>query len=182
MIKINLLPTKRKPARKITDLQKQMILGGVILAGVGAGMRYYTSFLNKKITSLQQQRDADNAKIAQQVNLLREVTTVEDEKKKVTEKIDIIEQLKKNQQGPVRMLDEISRSVPPGIALTSLSEVSGNINITGDAFTNEDIVKFVENLKSSPFLQDVYLLESSLTPEKGIEIYRFKLQLMYKGI
>ena len=182
MIKINLLPTKRKPARKITDLQKQMILAGVILAGVSVGGFYYNITLNKKIAELQQQRDADTAKIAQQENLLKEVKNVEDERKKVTEKIDIIEQLKKNQQGPVGMLDEISRSVPAGIALTSFAEVSGNININGDAFTNGDVVKFVENLKSSPFLQEVYLLESSLSPEKGVEIYRFKLQLKYKGI
>ncbi len=182
MIKINLLPTKRKPSRKISEFQKQMMLGGVILGGVVTGMVVYTISLNGKISERQQKRDMAKTKIAQQENMLKEVKNVEDERKKVTEKIDIIEQLKKNQQGPVRMLDEISRALPNGVALTALAETVGNINISGDAFTNEDIVKFIDNLKASPFLQEIYLLESSLATEKGVEIYRFKLQMKYKGL
>lgn len=182
MIKINLLPTKRKPARKMTDLQKQAVLGGLVLGGVVTAMILYTASLNQKISERQKKREATKAKIAQQETMLKEVKNVEDEEKKVTEKIDVIEQLKKNQQGPVRMLDEISRAVPKGVAITAITESAGNINMNGDAFTNEDIVKFVENLKSSPFLQEIYLLESSLAKEKETEIYRFKLQMKYKGV
>ncbi|MDH4161949.1 MAG: PilN domain-containing protein [Nitrospirota bacterium] len=182
MIKINLLPTKRKPSRKITDLQKQAVLGGLILGGVITGMVLYTASLNQKIAQRQQKRDATKTKIAQQETMLKEVKNVEDEEKKVTEKINVIEQLKKNQQGPVRMLDEISRAVPTGIGITSITEAAGRININGDAFTNEDIVKFVENLKASPFFQEIYLLESMLAKEKETEIYRFKLQMKYKGV
>lgn len=181
MIKINLLPTKRKPARKITEFQKQMVIAGAILVGVAAGMVYYTMELNRRIDERKQKRDATKATIAKQENMLKEVKSIEDEEKKVTEKIEIIEKLKKNQQGPVRMLDEISRAVPTGVALTSMVETAGAINIGGDAFSNEDIVKFIDNLKSSPFLQDVYLQESSLTVEKNVEIYRFKAQMRYKG-
>jgi len=182
MIRINLLPTKRKPARKITEFQKQLMIGGIVLVGLFLGLGYYAISLNSKISELQSNRDAAKATIAKQENMLKEVKNIEDERKKVTEKINIIEQLKKNQQGPVRMLDEIGRAVPTGVALTSLAETSGSISINGDAFANEDIVKFVENLKSSPFLQEVYLLESSLTADKNVQIYRFKLQMKYKGI
>ena len=182
MIKINLLPTKRKPPRKVTELQKQIIIGGVILAAVGAAMVVYLLTLNSKIASKQQQKMLASRKVTEQDNMLREVKNVEEERKKVTEKIGIIEQLKKNQQGPVRLLDEVSRALPNGVDLTALIEQSGNINLDGEAFSNEDIVRFVDNLKASPYLTDVYLLESARATFEGYDFYKYKLQFKYKGL
>jgi len=113
--------------------------------------------------------------------MLKEVKTVEEERKKVAEKIGIIEQLKRNQGGLVRLLDEVSKALPLGVNLTAMSEKSGQVNIEGTAFTNNDIVRFVENLKSSPLLADVFLLETVQTTQEGIEIYKYKLQFIFKG-
>ena len=52
MIKINLLPSKKKPAKKITELQKQLILGCLILVLVLAGMWFYYGSLSNRIESL----------------------------------------------------------------------------------------------------------------------------------
>jgi type IV pilus assembly protein PilN len=182
MIKINLLPTKRKPPRKVTELQKQLIIGVIVSAAVGGGMLLYFFNLNGKIAARQQMRQQAQARVAQQDNMLKEVKNVEEERKKVTEKIGIIEQLKKNQQGPVRLLDEISRALPNGVDLTSLVETAGNINLEGEAFTNEDVVKYVDNLKTSPYLTDLYLLETSRTNREGYDFYKYKLQMKYKGL
>jgi len=182
MIKINLLPTKRKPARKVTELQKQLIIAVVVVGGVFSGMAFYYISLNSKIASREKDLATAKAEVARQDNMLREVKNVEDERKKVTDKIGIIEQLKKNQQGPVRLLDEISRAIPATAAISNMTEVSGSINITGEAFTNEDVVKFVENLKASAFFADVFLLETSQVAKEGYEIYVYKLQFRYKGL
>jgi type IV pilus assembly protein PilN len=181
MIKINLLPTKRKPPRKVTELQKQLVIGIVVMAGVAGAMVFYYFNLTGKIAAREQQRQLANAKVAEQNNMLKEVKNVEEERKKVTEKIGVIEQLKKNQQGPVRLLDEVSRALPNGVDLTSLEEKNGEITISGEAFTNEDVVKFVDNLKASPYLTNVYLLETSQSVVESYEIYRYKLSFRYKG-
>ena len=182
MIKINLLPTKRKPPRKVTELQKQLIIAVVVVGGVFAGMAFYYFSLNAKISSREKERAAAMAEVARQDNLLTEVKHVEDERKKVTDKIGIIEQLKKNQQGPVRLLDEISKAIPATADIISMNEANGNINISGEAFTNEDVVKFVENLKASAFFTDVFLLETSQAVREGYELYVYKLQFKYKGL
>ncbi len=182
MIKINLLPTKRKPPRKVTELQKQFIIAVVVIGGVFAGMAFYYISLNAKISAREKERAAAMAEVARQDTMLREVKNVEDERKKVTDKIGIIEQLKKNQQGPVRLLDEISRAIPATADITSMTEAGGNINLGGEAFSNEDVVKFVENLKASAFFTDVYLLETSQKAKEGYEIYEYKLQFKYKGL
>ena len=182
MIKINLLPTKRKPPRKVTELQKQLIIAVMVLGGVAAAMAFYTIALNARISAREREKAAATAEVARQDNLLKEVKNVEDERKKVTDKIAIIEQLKKNQQGPVRLLDEVSKAIPNTVDITSLTEAGGNINLTGEAFSNEDIVKFVDHLKASPYLSDVFLLESSQKTKESYEIYEYKLQFRYKGL
>lgn len=182
MIKINLLPTKRKPPRKVTELQKQLIIGVVVLGGVATGMALYFISLNGKIASRIQQRAAAMAEVARQDNMLKEVKNVEEERKKVTDKIGVIEQLKKNQQGPVRLLDEISRAIPVSADIISMAESNGNVSITGEAFTNEDVVRFIDNLKASPYCTDVTLQETMQSMVEGYEVYKYKLQFKYKGL
>ncbi|MGE5172917.1 MAG: PilN domain-containing protein [Betaproteobacteria bacterium] len=186
MIKINLLPTtakgKKKAPKKVTDLQQQLILGGLILAVVLAGMWFFWNMQKNTIAALQKDIVSAEATLRQQENTLREVRNVEEERKKVAEKIAIIEQLKKNQSGPVRLLDEISKALPLGVNLTSLTESSNNVNLEGEAFTNNDVVRFVDNLKASRFLTGVMLRETSRVNVAGTDIYKYKLQFVYKGL
>lgn len=183
MIKINLLPTKKKPPRKVTELQQQLLLGSLILALTGIGMWFWWDSLNTKITNLTRDKAAAEAKIREQDNLLKEVKIVEDQRKQVTDKIAVVEQLKKNQTLLVHLLDELSKALPKGVNITSLSEKSGQIDLTGTAFTNNDIVRFVENLKACQYCTDVFLLETAQqAAQEGIETYSYKLQFMFKGV
>ena len=58
---------------------------------------------------------AAEARIREQENMLKEVKTVADERKKVTDKISVIEQLKKNQTMLVHLLDDVSKALPQGV-------------------------------------------------------------------
>jgi len=181
MITINLLPTKRKPPKKITELQQQIVLGMLILVLAGIGFLYFWTQLDNRIETLERNKAAADARVSEQDNMLKAVKTVEEERKEVADKIGVIEQLKKNQSSLVRLLDEVSKALPQGVNLTSLSESSGQVNIEGTAFTNNDIVRFVDNLKASPLLADVFLLESAQGAQEGIEIYKYKLKFVFKG-
>jgi len=182
MIKINLLPTKKKPPKKVTELQQQLILGVLILSLAGVGMWSYWNSLSAKIDALSRTKTAAEARIQEQDNMLKAVKTVEEERKKVNDKIAIIEQLKKNQGSLVHLLDEISKALPLGVNLTSLSERSGKVDMEGTAFTNNDIVRFVDNLKASPYCSDVFLQETVQSALDGIDVYKYKLQLTFKGV
>ena len=91
--------------------------------------------------------------------------------------------MKKNQTLLVHLLDEVSKALPKGVNITSLSEKSGQIDLEGSAFTNNDIVLFVENLKACQNCSDVYLLETAQqSAQDGIETYKYKLQFIFKGV
>jgi type IV pilus assembly protein PilN len=182
MIKINLLPTKKKPPKKVIDLQQQLLLALLVMTFTVIVMVYFWKKQQNTITMLQQEKIAAEARVQQQDKMLNEVKNVENEQKKVAGKIEIIEKLKKNQAGPVRLLDEISTTLPRGVNISSLSENNNNISIDGMAFTNEDIVRFVENLKASPFLSGVTLLETSQAKQEGVDTYKYRMQFLYKGL
>jgi type IV pilus assembly protein PilN len=182
MIKINLLPTKKKPPKKVMDLQKQALLAALILILIGIILWYFINRQKAQIATLQNEKNAAEVRLKEQDNTLKEVKNVEDERKKVAEKINVIEQLKKNQSGPVRLLDEISKALPLGVNLSSMTEGNNNINIEGEAFTNDDVVRFVDNLKASRVLAGVMLLETSQTKREGYEMYKYKIQFAYKGL
>ncbi|MGE5808516.1 MAG: PilN domain-containing protein [Nitrospirota bacterium] len=181
MIKINLLPAKKKPPKKVIDLQQQMLLGVLIIILLVMGMWFFWNRQANKIATLQKEKIAAEARVRDQENVLKEVKNVEEERKQYKEKIGIIQQLKKNQSGPVRLLDEISKALPPGVNVVSITESNNNINIEGQAFTNNDVVRFVDNLKASSLLAGVTLLETSQAKLEGIDVYKYKLQFVYKG-
>lgn len=182
MIKINLLPTKKKPARKVSDLQKQLVAGAVIFGAIFAAMAFFYVYQQDTISALERKKTAAEAKLREQDNMLKEVKNVEEERKRVLEKIEVVEQLKKNQAGPVRLLDELSKALPLGVNITSMTESSNNVSIEGQAFGNHEVVRFIDNLKASPLLTGVNLLETSQTKAEGIDIYKYKLQFTYKGL
>ncbi len=181
MIKINLLTTKRKVPRKVTELQQQMVLGVLILILVGIGTGYYWNALNQRIDKLKKEKAVAEARLREQNNMLKAVKTVEAERKTVSDKIQIIEQLKKNQRGPVRLLDELSKALPTGVNLTKLAENNRNVSIEGDGFSNNAIVRYVDNLKASSFLSNVYLLETRQARLAGVEIYKYKMRFRFTG-
>lgn len=182
MIKINLLPTKKKPPKKVIDLQQQVILAVLVLILVLMALGYYWKTQNDRIAALEKEKAVAEKQIADQNNMLKEVKNVEDERKQVFVKIEIIEKLKKNQAGPVRLLDAVSAALPKGVSVSMLSENNNSVNIDGEAFTNDEVVRFIDNLKASSLLKDVMLLETSQTTKDKIDIYKYRLQFVYKGL
>jgi type IV pilus assembly protein PilN len=181
MIKINLLPTKRKPPKKLTELQQQLVLGLLLLTVTVGGIAFFWMKLTAQAVELQGKVNTAKATVADQKKKLEKVANVEEDRKKVLEKIGVIEQLKRNQSGPVKLLDKISKALPKGLNLTSLTESVGVLNIEGTAFSNNEVVHFVDNFKADPFFSEVILLESRQSKIENIDLYQYKLQFKVKG-
>src|SRR5205085_360766 len=112
---------------------------------------------------------------------VQEVEDLEKKKRLLEDKNRIIEQLRKNQGGPVRLLDYLSQSLDPlKVWLTSVDGDS-QVTVSGKALTNDDIVEFINNLQRSNYFSSVMLDESRQGIDEGLTVYTFKLIMKVKG-
>jgi type IV pilus assembly protein PilN len=178
MIRINLLPEKRK--KKSAKIYSDLIRGAVILVLTIAFLGIFTFHLSGKISDLKDDKATKEKKLADLKVLLKEVENYEKDNQSYREKSAVIKQLKSNQHVPLRLLDEVSVHLPKGVWITSLGDNGGTIDITGYAFTNADLVSYVQNLKSSQYLKDVALIESRRSALGEVSLYVFRLTFRMK--
>jgi type IV pilus assembly protein PilN len=178
MIRINLLPVpKARKIKKQAEMRSQYVLAGLVLVIVVIFCGYSWYDLNKRVKDLEAKKAKSTQELKQLKEKVKEVESYEENKKTLQEKNAIIEQLRKNQSGPVHILDEISAGVDPlKLWLESLNVKGNSVDLTGKAITNADIVEFVKRLKASKYFSEVTLLESRQVVQEGISIYQFKIQ------
>lgn len=180
MIKINLLPVKKKRKPKV-EIPKIPILPMVLVTAVtliAVGFVWFT--VESKISKLKTEKASKEKTLADLKTKIKDVENFEKDNKKLEEKKNIIEQLKKNQSGPLRLLDELSSCLPERVWLSTLNESGGTVSVEGFAFSNSDIVIFVNNLKGSKYLSDVGLIESKQTAQEKVPVYNFKITCKVK--
>lgn len=180
MIRVNLLGTERARARTrtgVTEAQK-VTLGAalMILATVGyMGWRYWT--IQQETTRVNQEV-ANAEQVALRLkNVLAEVDRFEAYRAALTQRVGLIEQLRRGQTGPVHMLDEISRALPDRVWLVQLSEKANLVTIEGRTMTHGDLTGFVANLQNSDyFRRPVDIVSSTTETDPQGELVRFVIR------
>ncbi|HEV8611273.1 MAG TPA: PilN domain-containing protein [Thermoanaerobaculia bacterium] len=183
MIRINLLTEARTAAaRKKTGLLPSgaRLNNLILLGGVALGL-LYIGVMALILTSKNRHLDEDIARANEEVARLRsiidEVKGYEDKKASLEAKIQLINNLKTNQKGPVRLMDEISKALPDLVWLTDLTVSGQQVNLKGRTLSPNAVATYLENIKKSPFFaepvfrnlgreggsQGLYVWEMSLT-------------------
>lgn len=185
MIKINLLPEKKKKKARVAipkiaipkiTIPSVPILPMAVVSVITLVVLGFLWFsIENKISVRNAEKKTKEKTLSELKAKVKEVEYYERDNKNFEEKTNIIEQLRKAQSGPVRLLDEISTGIPERVWLSSLNESGGTINIEGLAFSNSDIVLFVNNLKDSKYLTDVFLIESRQTSQEKLSVFQFRM-------
>jgi Tfp pilus assembly protein PilN len=162
MIKVNLLtgakrePVRRAPALKMEGFagsQNLLLLVILALALAFAGWRYYS--LTAESERLNQDLDIARDQLKKVEDDRKAIEVLKTKKAAFQKQIDIITNLKNNQQVPVRLLDEVSRNLPDFLWLVSMQEASNQLTFSGKATTPNAYANFYNNLDASPFFQEV---------------------------
>ena len=175
MIRINLLPTKK--ILRIPPVFSYGLVAVVILVTL---LLVSGLYLSNKVSKMVADVNAKEKRLEDLKLAIKEIQNYEKDNQEVRDKTLIIEQLKKNQVVPLRLLDESSEMLPKGVWLTLLTDKEGFINIEGYAHTNYDLVGYVQNLKGSKYFTDVMLVESRQTEIDLFSVYKFKLTFRIK--
>lgn len=184
MIKINLLSEGRRPvaARKKTassggfdlrgiDPGSLALVGAILLAlVVSLGHNFLLGRSMKRIEGQVREAQAEVDKLAP---IIAEVDQFKAKKAKLENKVDIISQLKANQQGPVQIMDEISRALPELLWLDQMAVSGQTITLSGRAFNTNAVANLLENLDRVPEFQEPVLQDASQSGQTYSFVIRF---------
>jgi|WetSurMetagenome_2_1015567.scaffolds.fasta_scaffold00686_13 type IV pilus assembly protein PilN len=185
MIRINLLAERKqqnkpKKAEIVVSAEGRKslalpVLLAIIIAGTCfvVGLAYF--LLNMNVEGLTSEYSDNTAKIAEYKKKIEEVKKYEELNKAIEARTNLINSLKKSQATPVRLLDDISKLLPDDVWITSVTYNSPQAVVGGVAFTNNEVVAFVDSLKKSADYTDVYLEESKQGTVDNVDVYIFKL-------
>jgi len=121
--------------------------------GLLAAAGYY--FWYKRELSQRQEIVAQKAQEAQKLEaIIKEVEEYQRRKDSLQQRIDLINQLKQNQKGPVRIMDQISRDLPDLVWLDAMDISGGRIAINGRGLNPNAIALFIENVKRDPYFEE----------------------------
>jgi type IV pilus assembly protein PilN len=152
MARINLLPW-REELRNEKQRQFLSILGLVAVLGIVVVFAYkYTVGLqierqNSRNNFLQMQINELNGQI-------KEIKKLEEERRKLIERMEMITSLQKSRPQVVHIFDEIVRAVPEGLNLNSITRKGDELTIIGSAESAPRITAFMRKIESSPWFDN----------------------------
>ncbi len=150
MANINLLPW-REEERSERQRQFVSVLGLVAMLGVVVMWSVYTFYSGKT----DNQRNRNNylqSQIRKLDTKIKEITTLESERKELVDRMELIQDLQKSRPQIVHLFDEIVQSMPEGMNMTQIERKGKNVFFSGVAESNPRISNFMRNLSASQWI------------------------------
>jgi type IV pilus assembly protein PilN len=156
MIKINLLSEGKRPAavRKARvpaglklegkDVGPWMIAVGVLIGIIAVVVAW--KLADTRLTEKGNEVAAAQREVDALASVIKEVDDYKAKKGELERKIGIINDLKANQQGPVRLMDYVSRALPELLWLDRMKMTANLVEVEGRAFNTNAVANFIENL------------------------------------
>jgi Tfp pilus assembly protein PilN len=129
------------------------IIGGCFVLGLllGAGYWWYE---HSELVKKQDEVSRKQAEAQKLEAIIKKVDDYQKQKDTLQKRIDLINQLKQNQKGPVRVMDRISQDLPDLVWLDKMTVSGGAISLSGRGLNPNAIANFVENIKNDPLFEE----------------------------
>jgi len=163
MAKINLLPWRE-------ELRKQKKQDFIAVLGLSVmGTLAIFGLVHIYISGLQEYQEQRNKILQDEITLLEqkivEIKAIEEKKRKLLAKIDLIQKLQESRPEIVHLFDEIPKSTPDGVFLTKFTQTGVDLIFEGKSQSNARVSAFMRAIESSPWLE-LPILDVIKSPEK----------------
>jgi type IV pilus assembly protein PilN len=150
MARINLLPW-REERRKARQTQFNIIAGvtggvGVltVLAALGA--------MNEAISIQNDRNKFLTDQIAFEDKQIEQIKDLQETKQRLLARMQIIQQLQQSRPIVVHLFDQLVKTLPPGVYLTSVTQNGDNLAIQGNAESSARVSTYLRNIDASDWL------------------------------
>ena len=150
MARINLLPW-REERRKARQKEFIGMLGLAVVAGVLLSV-LIVSFYSGRISTQTARNEYLRGEITKVDAQIKEIEALDQKKAKLLARKDVIEKLQANRSQMVHLFDSLVRTIPDGVALTSIKQEGDILTLNGRSQSNARVSTYMRNLESSGWM------------------------------
>jgi len=197
MIRVNLLGTKEAPAAGGTVVdygpaggersESKGIVVAVAILGLAVAAivvqwlsmtRQLSQWLSmtRQLSQLDEEINQLTAEKNRLAPIILEVQKYQAKLAELEEKEKLIERLKSEREGPVRMLDALSSELPDFVWLTQLQQRGPQVTIDGMAASYVSIADYIRKLEDNEWFHNVELIDAKVDQKQEQEFTQFQLR------
>ncbi len=179
MAKINLLPW-REQRRSGREREFYMMLGAAAIAAVLAWL-LWGYWMGMRVDNQEARNTYLKGEIHQLEGKLTEIKELENTKSKLLARKQIIEQLQASRSQMVHLFDELVKTIPEGVRLTSLKQTGDTLALQGVAQANGNVAAYMRNLDISPWMKSSDLQRTEVKGGDQSNRYEFGLNVRLRS-
>ncbi len=188
MPRINLLPWREAERKRRQQEFIAMAVGGVIFALIVGAIVHWQ--IAQQIANQKARNALLNREIKELDKQISQIKELEKTKENLIARMEIIQDLQRSRPGIVHLFDELVKTIPGGVYLTSLQQKGKTIIVEGKAQSNARVSAFMHNIENSAWIGNPTLLlidnqdkgprTTGNNPMEMIGLSRFRLQFQQK--
>jgi type IV pilus assembly protein PilN len=155
MPQINLLPWRQQERVRT---QREFTLAVTAVLMVSAAVTLFTSWgISAAIDRQQERNRLLKHEISELDKQITEILGLEAEKQRMRARMDVVERLQRSRPEVVHVFDQLARTVPDGLYLTSVKQSDRRLELRGFAQSSTRVSTFMRNIEASQWLADPQL-------------------------
>jgi type IV pilus assembly protein PilN len=152
MPRINLIPWREAERKRKRQEFGVGALGALVAAGAIAFL--VNLQMSAAIDNQNERNQYLKGEIAQLDKQITEILALEQQKQRLRARIQVIEQLERSRPEIVHVFDQLVRTIPDGVNLTSLKQSDRKLTLKGLAQSSTRVASYMRNIDSSEWLMD----------------------------
>lgn len=172
MPSINLLPWRAELRKR---RQNEFLIGLAGALGLAVVVTLLANLAVSTMIDAQQRRnELLKSEIAALDKQIEEIVVLEEQKARMVARMQVIERLQKSRPEVVKLFDDVVRTLPEGVYLTSIQQSDRRLEFNGVAQSSTRVSAFMRNIDASDVLSrpDLKVIETG-TPGAGAKFTLF---------
>jgi type IV pilus assembly protein PilN len=177
MARINLLPWREERRRERQRQFMSTLLGTVIL-GVVLVFLVGTIF-DQKINHQQFRNELVKKEIQKLEVKIRRIDELERTRARLISRKQVIERLQASRSMTVELLDNLAKSIPVGVTVTTIGQQGFTLQLTGTSQSNARVSAYLRELDTNVLFMDPQLdfVRTAPKPATATEPYQFSIRV-----
>ena len=150
MARINLLPW-RAERRAQRQREFYVMLGAAAIAGLLLSFLLWFHY-DRQVAGQTERNDFLKAQIAEVQAQNKEIERLDEQKRRLLARKEVIEKLQANRSQMVHLFDSLVRTIPDGVTLTSIKQEGEILTLGGRSQSNARVSTYMRNLEGSGWM------------------------------